>query len=200
MKHPTFATASVATALALLSTLVLASGAGAQETMTIEVAEIGSRYVLDVAEGEQPGRGTTFVTEGYLYPAGTLTCTDGACDGVVYDADGVPSPEFPDEVIGSWTCYGTFTEDATTTTGPLLVSTQLYDLGDGPGADSVVTTGWELADVGVPVTRAITGGTGEHAGATGVQTQTLLGFNNAETMIDDKSAVGVGLSVELTTG
>jgi hypothetical protein len=43
---------------------------------------------------------------------------------VVYDAEGNPSPEFPDRVIGTWTCYGTHTEDAaTTTSGPLVVTT-----------------------------------------------------------------------------
>jgi hypothetical protein len=84
-------------------------------------------------------------------------------------------------------------------TGPVLVSTRIYDLGDSPGADSVVSTGWELADIGVPVSRAITGGTSDHAGATGVQTQTLLGFNNAETVIGEAPVFGVGLSVELVT-
>ena len=100
-----------------------------------------------------------------------------------------------------WTCYGTFTEVALpASTGPLLISTQLYDLGDSPGADTVVTSGWELADVGVAVSRAITGGTGKHGGATGIQTQTLLGYNNAETVIGDVPAFGVVLSVELVTG
>ena len=37
-----------------------------------------------------------FITDGYVYEPGTLTCTDGVCDGVVYDDAGTPSPEFPD--------------------------------------------------------------------------------------------------------
>jgi len=188
--------------MALLAGCMYAVLAGAppvvaQETLTVEVAEIGTRYVLDRGQN-RPIRGTTFVTEGYLYQAGTLTC-DGGCDGVVYDAEGNPSPEFPDQVVGTWTCYGTFTGNARTTSGTLLVSTQFYDLGDGPGADMVVTSGWELADIGVPVSRAIIGGTGEHAGASGVQTQTLLGFNNGDTVIDDAPAAGVALSVDLVT-
>jgi hypothetical protein len=191
------------TALAgcLYAVLAGASAVAAKETLTLEVAEIGSRYVPDLPVGQtQPLRGTTFVTEGYLYAEGTLTCAEGACDGVVYDEQGNPAPEFPDQVVGMWTCYGTFTEVAQpASTGPLLVSTQYYDLGDGPGADMFVTSGWELADVGVPVSRAITGGTGKHAGASGVQTQALLGYNNAETVLGDVPAFGVALSVELVT-
>lgn len=182
----------------LCTILAGAAPAIAKETLTVEVAEIGTRYVLDLGQ-TQPIRGTTFVTEGYLYADGTLTCDEGACDGVVYDADGNPAPEFPDQVVGTWTCYGTFTGDATTTTGPLLVSTQYYDLGDGPGADMIATSGWELADIGVPVSRAITGGTGDHAGASGVQIQTILGFNNGDTVIGDAPAFGVALSVDLMT-
>ena len=185
---------------ALAAVTMLTASATAQETQTFEVAEIGSRYVPVLLPGqEQPVRGTTFITEGYLYPEGTVTCTDGTCDGVVYDDAGVPAPEFPDAVVGMWTCYGTFTADGTATSGPLLVSTQSYDLGDDPGADAILTSGWELADVDVPVTRAIIGGTGDHASASGVQTQTLLGFNNTETMVGDAPVFGVVLSVELVT-
>jgi hypothetical protein len=193
--------ATVATCLAVTLLAAVAGTAVGKETMTVEVAEIGSRFIPDLAEGGTvPRRGTTFVTEGYIYPEGTLTCADGVCNGVVYDAAGNPSPEFPDEVIGTWTCYGSFTEDAeTASTGPLLLSTQMYDMGESPGADTILSSGWELADIGVPVSRAITGGTGDHAGATGVQTQTLLGFNNTETIVGDAPAFGVGLHVELTS-
>jgi hypothetical protein len=196
MKHKTVTMATLAGCL--YAVLAGTSAVVAKETLTVEVAEIGSRYVLDLGQ-TQPVRGTTFVTEGYLYANGTLTCAEGACDGVVYDAEGNPAPEFPDQVVGTWTCYGTFTGDATTTSGPLLVSTQYYDLGDGPGADMIVTSGWELADVGVPVSRAIIGGTGDHASASGIQTQTLLGINNGDTVIGDAPVAGVGLSVELVT-
>jgi hypothetical protein len=192
-------TITLATLAGCLYTVVAgAATVSAQETLNMEVAEIGSRYVLDLGQA-QPVRGTTFVTEGYLYADGTLTCDGGACDGVVYDAEGNPAPEFPDQVVGTWTCYGTFVGDATTTSGPLVVTTQYYDLGDGYGADMIVTTGWELADVGVPVDRAIIGGTGDHASASGIQTQTLLGFNNGSTVIGDAPVAGVGLSVELVT-
>jgi hypothetical protein len=119
----------------------------------------------------------------------------------VYDAEGNPSPEFPEQVVGTWTCYGTFTEvPQPASTGPLLVSTQIYDLGDSPGGDTIVSVGWELADVGVPVDRAIFGGTGTHGSTDGLQTQTLLGYNNAESVIGDVPVLGVALSVEMFTG
>ena len=52
-----------------------------------------------------PTRGNYFITDGYLYEPGTLRCTDGVCDGVVYDDAGTPSPEFPDR----WSAAGPVT-------------------------------------------------------------------------------------------
>jgi hypothetical protein len=187
---------------AMVAILAVAVGGTAKgEPISIEVAEIGSRYVTDpdqVDEAGLPTRGNFFVTEGYIYPAGTLTCSEGVCDGVVYDEAGIPSPEFPDQVIGTWTCYGAWVEDAATTmSGPNVVTTQIYDMGSAPGADSIVTTGLELVDLDAPVSRAIVGGTGEHAGASGVQTQRLLGLNSGDVVIDDVPQWGVGLAVEL---
>ena len=201
MSRSRMMTISLAACLAALAAVpAVTAGGRSEEVETFEVAEIGSRYILDLAEGQtQPVSGTTFITEGYLYPEGTLTCDEDACDGVVYDADGVPSPEFPDKVLGMWTCYGANLEDGPVTAGPVVASTQIYDLGETPGADSMVTTGLELADVGIPIQRALSGGTGEHARANGVQAQTLLGFNNAATMVGDKSVPGVVLSVEFMT-
>ena len=122
------------------------------------------------------------------------------CNGVVYDDEGKPTPEFPERLIGTWTCYGTHTADAaTTTTGPLVVTTQVYDFGDTVGEQMVVTNGFELADVGVPVHRAIVGATGRHATAGGTQTQTLLGLNNPDLVVDGVPLFGVSLSVELET-
>jgi hypothetical protein len=183
------------------ATAATASGSGDHRFRVVEVAETGSRFVPDpdlVDAGGVPTRGNYFVTEGYLYRQGTVTCSDGACNGVVYDAEGNPSPEFPDRVIGSWTCYGTHTEDAaTTTSGPLVVTTQLYDLGAAPGAHTIVTNGFELADVGVAIERAITGGTGRDRDARGTQTQTLLGLNNPDLVIDGVPFFGVTLRVQL---
>jgi hypothetical protein len=180
---------------------VSATSSTDRRVRTVEVAETGSRFVPDpdlVDANGVPTRGNHFITEGYIYLEGTVTCHDGACNGVVYDAEGNPSPEFPERVIGTWTCYGAHTEDAaTTTSGPLVVTTQIFDLGDRVGDHTIVTSGFELADVGVEVTRAVVGGTGRSRNANGTQTQTLLGLNNSDLVVDGRPLFGVTLSVQL---
>ncbi len=178
-------------------------GSRSRWTTRVEVAETGSRFAPDehfVDADGVPTRGNYFVTEGYVYRRGTLTCDDGVCDGVLYDAAGNPSPEFPAAVIGTWTCYGTHTEDAgTTRTGPVVVTTQVFDLGPTAGAQTVVSSGFELADVGVAVERAIVGGTGRHSTARGTQTQRLLGLNNPDLVVGGVPLFGVSLRVTLET-
>ena len=94
------------------------------------------------------------------------------CNGVVYDAAGNPRPEFPDKVIGRWTCFGTYVEDgATTTTGKLVVTGQVFEFGSGAGRARITTAGFELADVDVVVDRSITGGTGRYLKARGHSTR-----------------------------
>jgi hypothetical protein len=83
--------------------------------IVVEVVETGSRSVADdhaIDDGGVSTPGAFFQADGYLYQRGTLTCIDGSCDGVVYDEQGVPSPEFPDQLIGRWICYGTDDADA----------------------------------------------------------------------------------------
>lgn len=176
----------------------------ATATLTVEVAETGSRFVPDehfVDADGVPTRGNYFVTDGYLYEPGTLTCAEGVCDGVVYDDSGNPSPEFADHVIGRWTCYGTHTEDAaTTSSGPVIVTTQVFDLGESAGDQTIVTSGFELIDVGVPVERAIVGGTGQYDAIRGTQEQTLLGLNNPDLVVDGVPLFGVSLRVTLELG
>ena len=77
------------------------------------------------------------------------------------------------------------------------MTTQVFDLGTAPGEDTIVTSGFELIDVDVPVQRAIVGGTGDYGGVEGVETQTLLGLNNPELVIDGVPYFGVSLAVEL---
>ena len=196
--------ASVAgTLLAVGAMLLVSTGGVAQGTLTVEVAETGSRFVPDptlVDADGNPTRGGYFVTEGYIYEPGTLTCTDAACDGVLYDEAGVPTPEFPDAVLGTWTCYGVHTEDAaTTTSGSLAATTQIFVLGDD-GEDTIVTSGFEYMDVGLPISRAVIGGTGQYAATSGVQEQTLLGFNNADLVIDDIPLFGLAWTTNLPVG
>jgi hypothetical protein len=147
-------------------------------TIEVDVAENGKRFVIDEApvfDDGFPAYGNSFVTQGYIYPAGTLSASNGV------NADG--SPEFPDKVIGEWTCRGYFIGDgAHTTEGAWVFTTQLFAFGEDPdtGAETLVVTGYEGAQVGQIVTGAITGGTGDYATARGQADQTLLGFNNPQ--------------------
>jgi hypothetical protein len=157
------------------------------KTIRFDVAEDATRFVFDekpVDEAGLPAYGNSFVTQGYIYPHGTLNGTNGV------KANG--EPQFPKKVIGEWTCRGWFVGDgASTKSGPWVSTTQLYDLGDRPGEVMLVSDGAEIADVGVPIKRAITGGTGPYKVATGEASQKLLGFNKSE---------GVNLRFELKVG
>jgi hypothetical protein len=152
-------------------------------SIEVEVAEDGNRFVFGqerlFGDG-MPQYGSPFVTQGYIYPKGTLNGSNGVL------ADG--TAEFPDLVIGEWTCFGWMIGDgAHTTTGAWVVSTQVYTLNEEFGNAQIVTDGFELADIDVASARAITGGTGVYANAGGEQMQSLLGFTEQ---------MGVNLSVE----
>lgn len=164
-----------------------ASGQGtpepASKTLRFDVAEDMSRFVFDQSvthEDGMPAHGSAFITQGYIYEPGTLNGSNGVL------ADG--SPEFPEKIIGEWTCRGWFVgEGAHAQTGPMVISTQLYNFGQDLGNETLVTEGYELADVGIIIERAITGGTGDYNGAKGEIEQTFLGFNATE---------GVNLTIE----
>ena len=160
--------------------LASADGGGNRRARTIEVdiAEDGTRFVIDetpVFDDGFPDYGNPFITQGYIYPAGTLTNSNGV------NPDG--SPEFPNKVIGEWSCSGYFISDgAHTTEGSWVYTTQLFAFGDDAdtGAETLVVTGYEGAEVGGVVTSAITGGTGKYSRARGEAEQELLGMNNPE--------------------
>ena len=137
-----------------------------------EVAEDGLRFAFAAAPVHadgMPAYGNPFVTEGYIYPVGTLNGTNGVL------ADG--SPEFPDKVIGRWNCRVYMIGDgAHTTTGAWVISSQTYLFNDTYANSMLSTEGYEFADLNVPISRAIIGGTGYFKSARGEQTQTLLGF------------------------
>jgi hypothetical protein len=89
-------------------------------------------------------------------------------DGCGLDEDG--TPEFPDAVIGKWTCYGSFVGNGgATAEGVWLYSTQVYEFDVDqvepnvfePGEDALVSIGAERIDLNVPWDRAITGGYGK---------------------------------------
>jgi hypothetical protein len=160
------------------------------DTLEVDIAEDGTRFVIDEApvfDDGLPAHGNAFITQGYIYPAGTLTDSNGV------NPDG--SPEFPDEVIGEWSCTGYFIgEGAHATEGAFVYTTQLFAFGDNPdtGAETIVVTGYEGIEVGAIVTGAITGGTGSYATAIGEADQELLGINNPEL-----PTMGINKTVEL---
>jgi len=160
---------------------VLAKPSNDTKPLRFDVAEDGNRFAFGkerlFGDG-QPAYGTPFVTQGFIYPEGTLNGTNGVL------TDG--KPEFPDKVIGEWTCYGYMIGDGGhTTTGTWVVSTQIYRF---RGTNDIITTnGFELVDLKMPMARAITGGTGKYAGVRGEQIQELRGFTEQ---------MGVNLHVE----
>lgn len=154
----------------------VAAIADGEGVLRFEIAEDATHFIFDpdlTHEDGMPAYGNTFITRAYIYPAGTLDGTNGV------NADG--SPEFPDQVLGIWICRGWFVGDGMRTlSGAMVATSQIYDFGDVHGAATLTSDGLELVDVGVAIERAITGGTGPFAGATGVATQTLLGLNATE--------------------
>ncbi len=147
--------------------------------LKFDVAENMQRFVWDtppVDPNKQPQHGSPFITEGYIYPYGTIVGNTATTVGTGVLANG--DPEFPNLVIGRWTCRGWFVaQGAATKTGPMVITHQLYDLGRRPGELTLCTDGVELADVNVPVLRAVTGGTGRYVNAGGQTEQVFLGTN-----------------------
>jgi hypothetical protein len=154
------------------------------QIVNIDVAEDGTRFAFSkefTFPDGMPKHGSPFVTQGYIYPEGTLSGSNGAL------ANG--APEFPDMVIGEWYCYGSLIgEGAHSTTGPWVVSTQIFKFNEQYGGATIITNGLELSDLNVEGARAIIGGTGTFSMARGEQMQTLLGFTEV---------MGVNLRVQL---
>ncbi len=165
-----------------LSAVALVSAQSADEPMVtqFEVAEDGNRFMFDnqnLFDDGMPAYGSAFVTQGYIYPVGTLNGSNGVLEN--------GEPEFPELVQGEWTCYGWMIGDgARTETGEWVISTQVYQFNDG---STILTNGFEIVDFEEPVTRAITGGTGEYRSASGEMVQVLHGFTDT---------MGVNLTVD----
>lgn len=172
--------------IALVALVALAfslAAAQSTEVIKVEISEDMNLFAFDQSkthEDGMPAHGSGFVTKGFVYPAGTLNGSNGVL------ADG--SPEFPEAVIGEWLCYGYMINDAGHAKGGAwVVSTQVINLSDDLGSQTIVTTGYEFADDSVAY-RAISGGTGDYAEARGQAKQVMTGLNASE---------GVVLSVEL---
>jgi hypothetical protein len=133
---------------------------------TVDVAEdLAGKFVPTFVRPEdtQPERGSFFVTEGRVFPAGTI---EG--DGAAFDPNRSGH-------IGIWICRGTHLVAASEIpAAPLWVSSaQLFVLGR-QGKEQLATEGVEG---GGTITRIVTGGAGNYAGWVGEQRQTFLGFN-----------------------
>ena len=145
------------------------------KTLRLDIAENGKKFTPDETPAFPdglPAYGAEFITEGYIYPGGTLSGANGV------NPDG--SPEFPNKVIGRWFCRGWHVgEGAHTTKGPWVVTHQLFDFGSQAGRSTIATDGFELPEENAPILRAITGGTGAHSLARGEARQVFLGFNQS---------------------
>lgn len=163
----------------LIASLLAFSMAGIAhaETLTaFDVSENHTRVFMAAApvhDNGRPAHGNAFVSQGYIYPAGTL---EADTRGVL--ADGRPA--FPDIVLGTWTCDGYFVgEGANAKTGVWIVSRQVFAFDDG---NTIVTQGTEIVDAGIENPRPITGATGDYAHQNGSMVQTLLGFSEQMTV------------------
>lgn len=191
----------VLVALIVVASLVIAASAlarrdpgerpGRSELLELEIAEDVTAVVFDEApvyDDGWPAHGNPFITMGYIYPKGTLNGTNG----VIYDENGNPQPEFEDKVLGTWVCYGrAIGEAGHAATGPWAVSTQVFQFNEAYDNATLVTHGYESMEVGAPIVRAITGGTSRFAAARGEATQSLLGMN------EDSGAVNISFAIEL---
>lgn len=156
--------------------LLLGGSAQADAPRAFDVAEDHTRIVMAAAPvhaNGDPAHGNAFVSQGYIYPAGTL---EAETAGVL--ADGRPA--FPDLVLGTWTCDGYFVGDgAQAETGVWVISRQVFAFDDG---DTIITQGTEIVDTGVENLRAVTGATGAYAAYEGAMVQTLLGISEQMTV------------------
>ncbi len=157
--------------IALALAAAIAAPAFAEGALTaFDVAEDQTRFSFapaPVFEDGMPSHGNPFISQGYIYPAGTLA---GGATGVLENGD----PAWPDKVLSTWTCDGWLIGDAMHgTTGTILISGQVFQFENGI---VLVTQGPEMADQNTPFRRVIAGGTGDYAGTGGVIEQTLLGF------------------------
>jgi hypothetical protein len=162
----TFAVTVLASAPAALAQLQTTAPADRDVIeFTVDVAEDLAKAVPTFVKPEhtQPERGTFYVTEGRVFPAGTIV-GDGA--------DFVPGR--PGHV-GVWYSRGTHLVAASEIPAASLWAhtSQLFVLGR-QGIEHIASEGVEGAGTR---TRVVTGGAGNYVGFVGEQRSTFLGFN-----------------------
>ena len=169
--------ATLATTIALLVGLGAGSKALATEGATtqsksnrsfvqVEVAEDFSKFVPGPpfdADGV-PQRGSFFVTEGKIFPEGTIQG-----DGSSFDPNSEGS-------IGTWFCRGTHLVSGLEFPDVRFAvdTTQAYLMPDD--TQMIVTDGLE-GGFGFEMQRVVSGGTGKFRKVIGIQKQELMGFN-----------------------
>jgi hypothetical protein len=131
---------------------------------TVDVAEDFDLFVPTLVRPTdvQPERGSFFVTEGNIFPGGTIQG-----DGATFDPNSAGS-------LGRWFCRGTHlvSGEEFLLSARAVYTSQLYLLPDE--GKSLATEGVEG---NVPLLRAVVGGTGTFRGYVGEQKQEMLGFN-----------------------
>jgi len=132
-----------------------------------------SYLTVEVAANNFTGRveGDEFILQGYIYPEGTLNETNGI------NADG--SAEFPELLLGTWTCSGWFEivrDETVTPVGARTVQTFEFDM-TNVGENMLVTFGYEQFRGTDVFVRVVTGTSGVYGNNAGVQTQSVLGAN-----------------------
>lgn len=132
---------------------------------TVDVAEDLTRAVPTLVRPDdtQPERGTFYVTEGRVFPGGTI------------EGDGADFNPGRSGHVGVWLSRGThLVAAAEIPAAPLWAHTsQLFVLGR-QGTEQIASEGVEGAGT---LTRAVTGGAGNYVGFIGVQRSTFLGVN-----------------------
>lgn len=155
--------------IALAAPVAMANDNGRHIEITVDVAEDFAKFVPapPIVNGA-PQRGSFFITEGKIYPAGTIQG-----NGATFN----PADPAGPMATGRWFCSGTHLVPATdipATSEPWVYTSQLYFLPDDKS--SIGTSGLEQT---APIIRAVTGGTGKFNRLAGVQKQEFLGFNQS---------------------
>lgn len=146
-------------------------------TLRLDVVQNGIDFFFEGPTNENgfPAKGTPFVTTGLIYPGGTLA-SYGSGSGIKANGE----PEFPQLVLGTWTCRGWHLLDGDAETGVVVVTTQTFDFdSEKTGRQMIVTDGIELADFNKGFVRPITGGSGRFGRSSGEMRQTYLDFNES---------------------
>jgi hypothetical protein len=133
---------------------------------TVDVAEdLAGKFVPTLVRPDhtQPERGAFYITEGRVFPAGTI---EG--DGATFDPNRSGH-------IGVWISRGTHLVAASEipAAGWWASTAQMFVLGR-QAQEQIASEGIEGRGT---LTRAVTGGTGNFAGVRGEQAVTFLGFN-----------------------